>query len=107
MRRGTIPCAILKQWGMSAAPVGGGCRAPLGDAAFPSLADAVHASAIAAAVNRTMSPLSCQLQLDSAANLPFEHSGQDLRPAEWCARHLKKDPGPRAAEGRSGEPETS
>jgi hypothetical protein len=60
MRRGTIPCAILKQWVMSAALVGGGCRAPLGGAAYPSLAeDAAHASAIAAAVNRTISPLPC------------------------------------------------
>jgi hypothetical protein len=61
---------------MSAAPVGGGCRAPLGGAAFPSLADAVHASAIAAAVNRTMSPLSCQLQLDSAANCRLSIAGK-------------------------------
>jgi len=76
MRRGTIPCAILKQWVMSAAPVDGGCRAPLGGAAFPSLADAVHASAIAAAVNRTMSPLSCQLQLDSAANCRLSIAGK-------------------------------
>jgi hypothetical protein len=60
MRRGTIPWAILKQWVTSAALVGGGCRAPLAGAAHPSLAeDAVHASAIAAAVNRTMSPLPC------------------------------------------------
>jgi len=60
MRRGTIPCAILKQWLMSAALVDGGCRAPPGGAAYPSLAeDAAHASAIAAAVNRTISPFPC------------------------------------------------
>ena len=75
----------LKAMGDERGAVGGGCRAPLGGAAFPSLADAVHASAIAAAVNRTMSPLSWQLH-STRSYCSLSRAGQDLRQAEWCAR---------------------
>jgi hypothetical protein len=49
---------------MSAALAPGGCRASLTGAAYASLADNdIHASAIAALVNRIMSPLPPPLKL--------------------------------------------
>jgi hypothetical protein len=63
MRRGTIPCAILKQWVMSAALVGGGCRAPLGGAAYPSRRRPRERNRRCGESNHVASPL---LQLEPA-----------------------------------------